>query len=333
MSRIDKKPSTPSKAKSEKDHGLQQKIQERAQPKAQPNGQPRGQPRGQPSPAVQGHGKGQSSVRTAQHMNAQSREQFHNDLKRSPPKQFDKETSGQKHAQFKNSFHSNRKNNWTSSRRVNKEIFRDNPGCNNWFNDRFFERHNFRPGCFVNNANWWGCPQWGLLCNWFPWGWTYPYYYDDSGYYYLLSQEFGYDEPIAPQQPEEEAPQQPSVNVYQQNQQGSQTVQDEWMPLGVFAVGKNDIVAAFSNMYIQLAVNKQGDISGTYYNASIDETQSIEGAVDQQTQQAIWKITDNQSTPLMIAGMYNLTQDVVPIQVQFQDGTVQSWLLVRMNKN
>jgi hypothetical protein len=104
------------------------------------------------------------------------------------------------------------------------------------------------------------------------------------------------------------------------------------MPLGVFAVTPDGQPSgAEPTMYLQLAVSKQGIISGTIQNTSTDKVQPIEGMVDKQTQRAAWTV-QGQTRPLMETGIVNLTQDTAPALVHFADGSTQQWLLVRLDK-
>jgi hypothetical protein len=82
-------------------------------------------------------------------------------------------------------------------------------------------------------------------------------------------------------------------------------------------------------LFMQLAVNKQGTIAGTYFNSSTDKTQEIEGAVDQKTQRSAWAI-GGKDWPIVETGISNLTKDEAPALLHFEDGQTQQWLLVRL---
>jgi hypothetical protein len=187
-----------------------------------------------------------------------------------------------------------------------------NPGQSQWFSDGFYQNHNHHPHFHNHGANWWNAASWAGVTTWLTWGWNDPYYYSDSGITY---------------------------SVPQQDYQTSQEVQyappskvDDWMPLGVFAAGHTPADTAYTSMYVQLALDKQGNIAGTYYNTASDEVHDISGQVNRYTQEATWKISDNPSSPTMTTGIYNLTQEVAIVQVSFQDGSNQNWTLVRLNK-
>jgi hypothetical protein len=107
---------------------------------------------------------------------------------------------------------------------------------------------------------------------------------------------------------------------------------EDWMPLGVFAMTSDGQPTRVDpTMFLQLAVSKQGVISGTFQNTATNAAQAIEGMVDKQTQRAAWTAV-GKSRPLMETGISNLTQDTTATLVHFPDGTTQQWLLVRMDK-
>ena len=55
----------------------------------------------------------------------------------------------------------------------------------------------------------------------------------------------------------------------------------DWMPLGVFAVTQDrEATGPVPTLFMQLAVNKEGVIAGTFKNETTGETQSLEGMVD-----------------------------------------------------
>ena len=107
---------------------------------------------------------------------------------------------------------------------------------------------------------------------------------------------------------------------------------EDWMPLGVFAVTTDgEPSGADPSMFLQLAVSKQGVISGTFQNTANDTAQEIEGMVDKETQRAAW-VPKGKQAPIMETGISNLTQETTPALVHFADGTTQQWLMVRLDK-
>ncbi len=111
---------------------------------------------------------------------------------------------------------------------------------------------------------------------------------------------------------------------------GDSVTNNDWIALGVFALAASEESVASPNMFIQLAVNKQGIISGTFYNATTDQTYELEGLVDQNSQRAVWQIADTPNTPVTETGIYNLTDSEVPIRIYYANGQVKDMLLIRL---
>lgn len=212
----------------------------------------------------------------------------------------------------KNFIDKNRQNNLPAVGRARDRIDRNHPHHRDWFNDNFFSRHNYHPDYYHRGEDWWRGADWIVINNFLSPGWDYPIYYDDTGYQIPLQ---GYQEPYQAPAP---------------NYAGAPV--SEWLPFGIFAAGKSIDQASYSTMFIQLAVNKAGEIAGTYYNSSTDQLHPLEGAIINETQQVAWTVADNPSSPLMTTGVYDLTQDVVPVQVHFPEGDEQSWVLVRLQE-
>jgi hypothetical protein len=145
------------------------------------------------------------------------------------------------------------------------------------------------------------------------------YYQDDSVYYG--------NQPVA--SAEEYAQQAEAIAT---NVPDVQPAESDWMPLGVYAMTPDgQPTGAEPTMYLQLAVSKQGMISGTYQNTATNTTDAVEGMVDKQSQRAAWTAA-GKTRPLMETGIVNLTQNSAPALVHFADGTTQQWLLVRLDK-
>ncbi len=85
----------------------------------------------------------------------------------------------------------------------------------------------------------------------------------------------------------------------------------EWLPLGVFALTSED--TGDSQLVVQLAVNKQGVIAGTYYNEANQVSRPIQGTVDVKTQRAAMSFADKKNTDRVLeTSINNLTQDESP---------------------
>lgn len=91
----------------------------------------------------------------------------------------------------------------------------------------------------------------------------------------------------------------------------AQVADKEWLPLGSFALtreGVND-----SQAMLELAVNKQGVLAGTYYNETTQVSRSLKGMLDQASQRAAIGFADGKNTDVVLeTGIQNLTQDEAP---------------------
>jgi hypothetical protein len=103
---------------------------------------------------------------------------------------------------------------------------------------------------------------------------------------------------------------------------------DQWRPLGVFALAREEETAP--STFLSLAIDQAGILRGTYYDAVSDTQQNITGKVDKKTQRAAWTIGDKK-TPVYEAGISNLTQQQTTILVHRDGGKVEQMLLVRVD--
>ena len=199
------------------------------------------------------------------------------------------------------------------------------------FGPNWWGRHPNLTNCrwgFYNRPwrSWWRPATWVGVTGWIAWTWPQPVFYDFGGSIYYENNEIYVDgNPVA------------SAQEYaQQMGELANSVPDdvnaddvEWLPLGVFALLKDDGDEAV--MFLQLAVSKEGIIAGTYTNSTNDSAQTVEGMVDRETQMAAWTIGDNKKTVLQ-TGVYNLTQDETPVLVHFGTEQTQQWLMVRLDE-
>jgi hypothetical protein len=106
----------------------------------------------------------------------------------------------------------------------------------------------------------------------------------------------------------------------------------DWLPLGVFALTQDGEASGTEpSIYMQLAISKQGVISGTLKNTGSGKVQSLEGMADKKSQRVAWSVVD-QERPIMETGLSNLTQDTAPALIHFADGQTQQWLMVRLEE-
>lgn len=169
---------------------------------------------------------------------------------------------------------------------------------------------------------------WAAITGWVGYGWGEPVYYNygDTVYYQEEGVYYG-DQQVATA---EEYTQQ--AEAIATSAPETDPAKGEWMPLGVFAVTQDgQSTGATPTLFMQLAISKEGVISGIMSNESTGESQTLEGMADKKSQRAAWTVKD-QTRPIVECGISNLTQDTTPALVHFADGTTQQWLLVRLEE-
>jgi hypothetical protein len=167
---------------------------------------------------------------------------------------------------------------------------------------------------------------WGALGGWIGYGATEPttYAYGESVYYEGDQVYYG-DQPVA------------TADQYAQQAETiaagaakAKPENGEWLPLGVFALTQDDQASGVEpTLFMQLAISKEGVITGTFKNMETDQVQTLEGMADKKSQRVAWVIA-GQKWPVMETGLSNLTQDSPPALIHFADGQTQQWLMVRL---
>ncbi|MEW6360207.1 MAG: hypothetical protein AB1696_27990 [Planctomycetota bacterium] len=165
----------------------------------------------------------------------------------------------------------------------------------------------------------WAWVTWGALCGWIGYS-SAPEYYDygvDDGYVYNGETQVAPVDQYAQQATEiADAAQEQPENA-------------DWMPLGVFGIAPQQGQAV--QAALQLASTKDGTIGGTYYNSAEGAMLSVAGSIDQQTQQAAWKVGEEDAV-VMETGIGNFTKDVSTILLHFPGGVTESWVMTRMDQ-
>ncbi|MBX3421419.1 MAG: hypothetical protein KF752_07670 [Pirellulaceae bacterium] len=96
---------------------------------------------------------------------------------------------------------------------------------------------------------------------------------------------------------------------------GEQTRDDDWLPLGVFAVVASAEQSSAEKV-VQLAINREAAIRGNLQDMLTDQVVPVVGAVDRETQRVALRLEGNDDL-LVETGLYNLTNDEVPVLVHF----------------
>lgn len=237
-----------------------------------------------------------------------------------PAQNIDRQALAQKSQNFSSQRSNQIVQNRQLSERVSQRLQQSQPASNHWFDRNFFDRHNIDVDYMGTGANWWRPAAWATLAGWGNWNWSTPYYYDDGGYAYpITTTESTYSTTTTPYQSA-------------QSPQSTQTTGGDWLPLGVFAVASDPNTVAQTNHFLQLAINRNGEIVGVLYNSVTDTAHDITGMVDPNSQQAYWYMANKTDAPISSTGIYNLTEDQTPINVHFSDGSDQPWTLVRLQQ-
>jgi hypothetical protein len=203
-----------------------------------------------------------------------------------------------------------------------------------WYGGRGWYGNHF--GCWWPGG-WWGGWGWGLgagmmvglawgeLAGWGGYGTAPVAYnygttvcYQDDGVY-VQGARVGSAEEYA---------QQASAIAAQGGSEVKIAADDQWRPLGVFALARSE--ETNPSTFLSLAIDKDGLLRGTYYDAVSDSTMNITGKVDKKTQRAAWTIGDKK-TPVYEAGLSNLTQQQTTILVHRDGGKVEQMMLVRVD--
>ncbi|MCA9009328.1 MAG: hypothetical protein KDB01_06260 [Planctomycetaceae bacterium] len=182
---------------------------------------------------------------------------------------------------------------------------------------------------------WWTVPTYRACVSWFTWTapqtvWAQPVYYDyGQGGNVVYNDNSVYingDQVATTTEFAQSAAELATVAPPASEEEASKV---EWLSLGTFTVsaGEKDVDP---NRIVQLAVSKEGIISGTLYNTQTDKTQSIQGQVDKETQRVAFRVGESEDI-VIESGLYNLTQDEAPLLVHFGPDKVENWLLVRLD--
>ena len=101
----------------------------------------------------------------------------------------------------------------------------------------------------------------------------------------------------------------------------------EWMTLGSYSLLTS--ASDPGTRILQLSINKQGNIRGSYYDLITNDTHDVIGLIDKSTQQVRWTLDTNQQLTF-VATLDQLTQPQGVVNVKFPGGQIQQWQLVRM---
>ncbi len=193
----------------------------------------------------------------------------------------------------------------------------------------------FTPGWYGGHSGAWWPGQWALAATaWAPATWATAGGYcgcTGDGVYYDYGQNVAYedgtvyygDTPVA-------SAEQYYAQAGQIADSGQASQNDEWLPLGVFAVIAEPAQTQ-TDKVVQLAVNKEGVIRGNLQDSLADKVMPVVGAVGKKSQRVALKLEGNDSL-VVETGLYNLTNDEVPVLVHFGTERQEPRTLIRLQQ-
>jgi hypothetical protein len=173
---------------------------------------------------------------------------------------------------------------------------------------------------------WYGTPRWAAFAGWY--GWNQPYYYDygpGGNVIYTGDVVYVNQQPVGT--PADYAQTAAALATVDPEMLAATSAED-WQALGTFMVVTSEEDKDPVRM-IQLAVNKEGLISGSMYNRETDKAFTVQGRVDKETQRTAFTIGDNADIVLE-TGLYNLTQQEAPVLVHFGPSKTATYVFVRL---
>lgn len=232
-------------------------------------------------------------------------------------------------------------NNWWNKNNHNNWGWRggwwnyDAPFCYDWWGGRRNSAWCYwgnRVGWRNNPWYWWGNCSAPLVTNWVNFGWNYPCYWDYGPNEYITYQNNAVY--VDGQRYATE------LEYYSQVRNLARSVptltQDqlaalEWLPLGVFAVTRPG--AQQSNELMQIAVSKDGILSGTLLDQRTGQSRPLQGMVEQATQKAAWTFADSPTDALVIeTSLYNLTEPQCSALAHLDAVSTEVWQLTRLQQ-
>ncbi len=106
--------------------------------------------------------------------------------------------------------------------------------------------------------------------------------------------------------------------------------EQDWLPMGTFAI-LDDLSKKESGKVLQVATNKKGEIRGNYVNEATGQSQAVVGAVDSKSQRVAFRFADDDKT-VMECGLWNLTQESVPLLIHYSDTETVQKTMIRLTK-
>jgi len=172
------------------------------------------------------------------------------------------------------------------------------------------------------HADAWAVATFGAAAGWLGITATTGGYAADSGTVYTNETSDG-DDPAADESRDDDQPQDEADAT-----EASSAPEGEFLPLGVFALSPKSEKDATA--WVQLAVNKQGNLRGNYFDVLSGQDQTIWGTVDKKTQRATFQVGPNGIVAYETT-LANLTGATGSVTLRFENGQTRSWTLARLD--
>lgn len=104
----------------------------------------------------------------------------------------------------------------------------------------------------------------------------------------------------------------------------------EWLPMGTFAIVADD-KQTDNKRIVQIATNKQGQVRGNIVDLETDKALELYGSVDSKSQRVAFKVRGHDDT-VAECGLWNLTQETVPLLVHIDQDRTEERTLVRLHE-
>lgn len=199
-------------------------------------------------------------------------------------------------------------------------------GRNNWSNNCYWG------GWRSNPWFWWGGCTAPVLTTWVDFGWTTPCYWDYGPNEYITY----YNNTVYVDNQRYATALDYYAQVRNLARSAPALTKDqlagiEWLPLGVFAVTRPGSQNA--NEMIQLAVSKDGILSGTWFDQATGQSRPLTGMVEQATQKAAWSFADLPTDALVVeTSLYNLTEPDCSALAHLDAVNTEVWQLTRLQQ-
>lgn len=202
-------------------------------------------------------------------------------------------------------------------------------------NGNFTHWNYYGPRWWVRYPSYWWPRRWVVGTVWWVASWNTAARYvgiDDPGIYYDYGENVTFDDENVFYEDNKIS----STDEFYENanaiaEAGLDSKNDEWMPLGVFAYVK-DPDQTETERVLQLALNKDRAIRGNMHDLLTDKVIPVYGSAEKETQRVALKMEGNDSVVLEV-GLYNLTNDEVPVLIHFSRDKRQDAMLIRLKNS